>query len=76
MTYSASVEHCQYLPDTLTIFVVGASGDLAKKKTYPSLFDLFRHGFLLSPALGEEVLQTLENPDYQSAYSSLVQHVA
>lgn len=30
----------------LTVFVVGASGDLAKKKTYPSLFDLFRHNFL------------------------------
>mmetsp|Transcript_9202 Transcript_9202/g.19417 ORF Transcript_9202/g.19417 Transcript_9202/m.19417 type:complete len:531 (+) Transcript_9202:199-1791(+) len=33
-------------PDGLTVFVVGASGDLAKKKTYPSLFDLFRHNFL------------------------------
>ena len=30
----------------LTIFVVGASGDLAKKKTYPSLFELFRNNFL------------------------------
>ncbi|CAJ1968684.1 unnamed protein product [Cylindrotheca closterium] len=39
---------CDYLPDVLTIFVVGASGDLAKKKTYPSLFDLHRHGFLIS----------------------------
>ena len=29
----------------LTIFVVGASGDLAKKKTYPSLFELFRNNF-------------------------------
>ena len=25
---------------------MGASGDLAKKKTYPSLFDLHRHGYL------------------------------
>lgn len=39
---------CDYLPDVLTIFVVGASGDLAKKKTYPSLFDLHRHGFLMT----------------------------
>jgi len=38
---------CDYLPDVLTIFVVGASGDLAKKKTYPSLFDLHRNGFLV-----------------------------
>ena len=30
----------------LTVFVFGASGDLAKKKTFPSLFDLFLAGFL------------------------------
>jgi glucose-6-phosphate 1-dehydrogenase len=46
MWYSPDLDACDYLPDGLTIFVVGASGDLAKKKTYPSLFDLFRHGFL------------------------------
>lgn len=37
---------CGYLDNHLTIFVVGASGDLAKKKTYPSLYDLHRHSFL------------------------------
>ena len=46
MWYSPDLDACDYLPDALTIFVVGASGDLAKKKTYPSLFDLYRHGFL------------------------------
>jgi glucose-6-phosphate 1-dehydrogenase len=46
MWYSPDLDACDYLPDALTIFVVGASGDLAKKKTFPSLFDLFRHGFL------------------------------
>ena len=30
----------------LSIVVLGASGDLAKKKTYPSLFDLYSHGYL------------------------------
>ena len=30
----------------LTIVVVGASGDLAKKKTYPSLFELYCQGYL------------------------------
>ena len=30
----------------LSIVVVGASGDLAKKKTYPALFALFTDGFL------------------------------
>ena len=46
MWYSPDIDACDYLPDALTIFVVGASGDLAKKKTYPSLYDLYRHGFL------------------------------
>ena len=31
---------------SLSIFVIGASGDLAKKKTYPSLLALFIGGFL------------------------------
>ncbi|KAK7854223.1 glucose-6-phosphate 1-dehydrogenase [Quercus suber] len=30
----------------LSIVVLGASGDLAKKKTFPALFNLFRQGFL------------------------------
>ncbi|CAG8433864.1 9617_t:CDS:2 [Ambispora gerdemannii] len=29
-----------------TIIVLGASGDLAKKKTFPALFGLYRNGFL------------------------------
>ncbi|KAI9498682.1 glucose-6-phosphate 1-dehydrogenase [Zychaea mexicana] len=32
-----------YIPHSV---VLGASGDLAKKKTYPALFGLFRNGFL------------------------------
>ncbi len=32
--------------EALTVVVVGASGDLAKKKTYPSLFQLFCLGYL------------------------------
>jgi glucose-6-phosphate 1-dehydrogenase len=31
---------------TLTIVVIGASGDLARKKTFPALFSLQRHGLL------------------------------
>ena len=31
---------------TLTVAVLGASGDLAKKKTFPALFTLFHKGFL------------------------------
>lgn len=46
MSVNPEINQCDYLPDALTIFVVGASGDLAKKKTYPSLFDLHRNGFL------------------------------
>lgn len=32
--------------DSYTVFVIGASGDLAKKKTYPSLYELFVNGLL------------------------------
>ncbi|KAL9247916.1 hypothetical protein vseg_021293 [Gypsophila vaccaria] len=31
---------------SLSISVLGASGDLAKKKTFPALFNLYRQGFL------------------------------
>lgn len=37
---------CGYLNNALSIVVVGASGDLAKKKTFPALLDLYRHDFL------------------------------
>lgn len=38
------------VPETgcLSIIVLGASGDLAKKKTFPALFNLYRQGFLHS----------------------------
>ncbi|KDQ64510.1 hypothetical protein JAAARDRAFT_28148 [Jaapia argillacea MUCL 33604] len=36
------------LKDNTVIVVLGASGDLAKKKTYPALFGLYRNGFLPS----------------------------
>lgn len=38
------------VPETgcLSVVVLGASGDLAKKKTFPALFNLYRQGFLLS----------------------------
>jgi len=40
-------ENCSdYIEDALTIVVIGASGDLAKKKTYPALFALYTHNFL------------------------------
>ena len=44
---SASYINTQdYMTNALSIVVVGASGDLAKKKTYPALLDLFAHGHL------------------------------
>ncbi|KAL9380814.1 hypothetical protein Peur_026471 [Populus x canadensis] len=38
------------VPETgcLSIIVLGASGDLAKKKTFPALYNLYRRGFLQS----------------------------
>lgn len=32
--------------ETLTVIILGASGDLAKKKTYPALYDLFSHSYM------------------------------
>ncbi|KAI3425139.1 hypothetical protein D9Q98_008910 [Chlorella vulgaris] len=41
--------HCGFSDELcLTIVVAGASGDLARKKTYPALQFLFQHGFLPS----------------------------
>ena len=37
--------------DSLLIVVVGASGDLAKKKTYPALFELYLARLLPSSAI-------------------------
>jgi glycine oxidase len=37
---------------------------------------LFRHGFLLSPSLGEEVVHWLEDQSYQSSFESLIRQVA
>ncbi|KAF8913916.1 glucose-6-phosphate 1-dehydrogenase [Gymnopilus junonius] len=34
------------IKDNTVIVVLGASGDLAKKKTFPALFNLYRQGFL------------------------------
>lgn len=46
---SFSRDH-ENVPETgcLSIIVLGASGDLAKKKTFPALFNLYRQGFLPS----------------------------
>mmetsp|Transcript_40085 Transcript_40085/g.159431 ORF Transcript_40085/g.159431 Transcript_40085/m.159431 type:complete len:500 (-) Transcript_40085:791-2290(-) len=35
-----------FMKEALSVVVIGASGDLAKKKTYPSLFSLYTSGFL------------------------------
>lgn len=40
------VKNTEFDKATLSIIVLGASGDLAKKKTYPALYDLFSHGYL------------------------------
>lgn len=37
-----------YMHAPLSIIVLGASGDLAKKKTYPALLDLFTHHYIHS----------------------------
>ncbi|KAI9138894.1 glucose-6-phosphate dehydrogenase [Paraphysoderma sedebokerense] len=55
----------------MTIVVLGASGDLAKKKTYPALFSLYKHHFLPS---GTQIIgyarSHLSRQDFHSRISS------
>lgn len=48
-----SEEHTEMwlTPSTLAVVVVGASGDLAKKKTFPSFLNLFADGLLPSTTI-------------------------
>ena len=42
---SRDIAHASMHPElTLTVVVLGASGDLAKKKTFPALYTLFARG--------------------------------
>mmetsp|Transcript_148141 Transcript_148141/g.258485 ORF Transcript_148141/g.258485 Transcript_148141/m.258485 type:complete len:693 (+) Transcript_148141:100-2178(+) len=43
---STTIHEEPFSQGMLSIVVLGASGDLAKKKTYPSLMDLYLNGFL------------------------------
>ena len=45
---STNPSHMCHTAEALTIAVLGASGDLAKKKTYPSLLKLYLSGYLPS----------------------------
>lgn len=45
-TSTDDLEGTPWLRQPLIVVVLGASGDLAKKKTYPSLFELFQHSLL------------------------------
>lgn len=48
----ATEEQLEWLTSSsLSLVVVGASGDLAKKKTYPSILNLFAEGLLPSHTL-------------------------
>lgn len=46
---------------SLTVVVVGASGDLAKKKIFPALFALFYEGLL--PDVSRELTPTHRHTD-------------
>jgi len=45
-TLRNQIQSDAFMSEALSIVVLGASGDLAKKKTYPSLYELFGHGLL------------------------------
>ncbi|EGE08291.1 glucose-6-phosphate 1-dehydrogenase [Trichophyton equinum CBS 127.97] len=46
MTHNETAPGSMELKDDTVIVVLGASGDLAKKKTFPALFGLYRNKFL------------------------------
>jgi glucose-6-phosphate 1-dehydrogenase len=48
MAPKSELQPMSYQKEALTIIVLGASGDLAKKKTYPSMFNLFKTRLLPS----------------------------
>ena len=48
---NSSLYQSSHLQDGLTVVVVGASGDLAKRKTYPSLLALFAQNLLPADTL-------------------------
>jgi len=55
----------------LSIVVVGASGDLARKKTYPALFSLFCHGLLPPNAIIAGYARSkIEHPAFLEKISS------
>ncbi|KAG7674860.1 hypothetical protein Ndes2526B_g07698 [Nannochloris sp. 'desiccata'] len=58
-TQSSEREHwapCRDNSSTITIVVLGASGDLARKKTYPSLQFLFCNGFFKDLAASTQII--------------------
>ncbi|KAK9317344.1 glucose-6-phosphate dehydrogenase [Lipomyces starkeyi] len=59
------------LPPNSIIVVLGASGDLAKKKTYPALFGLYRYGLLPKNVKIVGYARTkMDDADYKKRISS------
>ncbi|EKM59071.1 uncharacterized protein PHACADRAFT_249261 [Phanerochaete carnosa HHB-10118-sp] len=66
----------QALRDNTVIIVLGASGDLAKKKTYPALFGLFRMGFLPKGVKIVGYARTkMDNAEYLKRITSYIKNV-
>ncbi|KAJ6539365.1 glucose-6-P dehydrogenase [Mycena capillaripes] len=75
------------MKDNTVIVVFGASGDLAKKKTFPALFGLFRQGFLPTDVkvvgyartkmekadFHSRAVSYIKNPDKDAAISASIQ---
>ncbi|KAF8529025.1 glucose-6-P dehydrogenase [Hysterangium stoloniferum] len=63
----------QELKDNTVIVVFGASGDLAKKKTYPALFKLFKQGYLSEDVRIVGYARTkMEDADYHKRITSYI----
>ncbi|GJE84026.1 glucose-6-P dehydrogenase [Phanerochaete sordida] len=66
----------QELKNNTLIVVLGASGDLAKKKTYPALFGLYRMGFLPTGVKIVGYARTkMDNAEYHKRITSYIKNV-
>ena len=64
------------IQDEVVIVVLGASGDLAKKKTYPALFGLFRHELLPKNIKIVGYARTkMSDEDYKKRISAYFKHI-
>ncbi|KAG9009587.1 Glucose-6-phosphate 1-dehydrogenase [Tulasnella sp. JGI-2019a] len=63
------------LDDNIVVVVIGASGDLARKKTFPALFGLFRKRFFLADIHIVGYARTkMDDTEYRKRITQYIKH--